>query len=141
MAIRNLVLLAALAFPALAQAPRGFFAWWDSPIARDLNLTDAQVKQIRSTVREYRAKLVDLRASVEKAEIEVEDAFNEENVDPRKATEAIDHLANARADLTRTVSQMSLRLRTVLTPDQWRELQKRRPLRQGNAAAKRAPSQ
>jgi len=139
MAIRSLVLLAFLAIPALAQAPRGFFAWWDSPIARDLNLTDSQVRQIRTTVREYRPQLVDLRAAIEKAEIEVEDAFNEENIDQRKATEAIDHLANARADLTRAISQMSLRLRSVLTPDQWRELQKRRPLRQGNAAPKKAP--
>ena len=60
MAIRSLVLLAFLAIPALAQAPRGFFAWWDSPIARDLNLTDSQVRQIRTTVREYRPQLVRL---------------------------------------------------------------------------------
>ena len=122
-----LVLCAAL--PLMAQGPRGSFAWWDSPIAKDLNLSADQTKQIRETVKEYRAKLIDQRAAAEKAEGELDDLFNEGNVDQRKATESIDRLANARADLTRTVSQMSLRLRSVLTPDQWHELQKRAPMR------------
>lgn len=126
---------------ALAQPPRGFYAWWDSPVARDLNLSSDQIQQIRSTVKEYRSKLVDLRATLEKAEIEVDDTFNEDSFDQKRASDAIDHLANARADLTRVFSQMSLRLRAVLTPDQWRELQKRRPrpLRQPGGAAAKSP--
>jgi Spy/CpxP family protein refolding chaperone len=121
------LILLILCIPLLAQPPRGFYAWWDSPVARDLNLSDDQVNQIRTTVKEYRSKLVDLRATLEKAEIDVEDAFNEDNFDQKRASDAIDHLASSRAELTRTFSQMSLRLRAVLTPDQWRELQKRRP--------------
>lgn len=129
------LILLILCIPLLAQPPRGFYAWWDSPVARDLNLSDDQMTQIRATVKEFRTRLVDLRATLEKAEIDVEDAFNEENFDQKRASDAIDHLANSRADLTRTFSQMSLRLRAVLTPDQWRELQKRRPrlLRQPGA--------
>ena len=40
-------------------------------------------------------------------------------------TAAIDKVVGARAELMRNISQMSLRLRMILTAEQWRELQKR----------------
>jgi Spy/CpxP family protein refolding chaperone len=114
---------------ALAQPPppRPIFAWWDSPIARDLNLKEEQNQQIREVVRSYRNRLIDQRSVMDKAEGELEDAFNEDKVDQKKANEAVEHLANARADMSRAVSQMSLRLRAILTAEQWHELQKRLP--------------
>lgn len=125
--MRWLLTLLLCVLPAAAQNPRGLFNWWDSPIARDLNLTESQRDQIRGTVRDYRGKLIDLRAAVEKAEMEVEDAFNTETLDQQRANAAIDRLANARGDMIRVFSQMSLQMRTVLTQEQWRELQRRRP--------------
>ena len=126
---RVLVVFCLAAAIAAAQPPRASFPWWDSPIARDLNLTTDQQQQIRSVIREYRPRLVDLRGAVEKAEGDLEDVFNEDHVDQRRSNEAIERLASARAELTRVLSQMSLRLRGVLTTEQWRELQKRQPLR------------
>ena len=124
---RYLLALILIALPALAQMPRGVFNWWDSPIAKDLNLTEDQNRQIRAIVKEYRIKLIDLRATTEKAEAEFEDVFNEESFDQRRANEALDRLVNARTELMRGFSQMSLRLRALLTPEQYRELLKRRP--------------
>lgn len=124
--MRLLTVFILLVAPALAQTPRGLMNWWDSPLARDLNLNPEQRRQIRETVREYRGKLIDLRATIEKAEADVEDTFNDETLDQKKATDAIERLAEARADLIRTFSQMSLRMRSMLTQDQWRQLQQRR---------------
>src|SRR5436305_9251745 len=113
---------------AFAQPPpRPFFAWWDSPIARDLNLKEEQNQQIREVVRSYRNKLIDQRSVMDKAEGELEDVFNEEKIDQKKANEAVEHLANARAEMSRTVSQMTLKLRTILTAEEWHELQKKLP--------------
>jgi Spy/CpxP family protein refolding chaperone len=112
---------------AFAQPPRGFFAWWDSPIARDLNLKEEQNQQIREVVRSYRNKLIDQRSAMDKAEGDLEDIFNDDKIDQRKANDAVERLAGARADMSRTMSQMSLKLRGILTADQWRELQKRMP--------------
>jgi len=113
---------------ALAQPPpRGFFAWWDSPIAGDLNLKEEQHQQIREVVRNYRNKLIDQRSAMDKAEGDLEDVFNDEKIDQRKANDAVERLANARAEMSRTVSQMSLKLRSILTADQWHELQRRMP--------------
>ena len=43
----------------------------------------------------------------------------------KRANDAIEHLATARGELTRTISQMTLRRRTILTDEQWQELQRR----------------
>lgn len=124
--MRALAVAILACLPLAAQMPRGAMNWWDTPFARNLNLNADQQRTIRETVRDYRSRLIDLRAETEKAEIAVEDAFNEENVDQKKASEAIERLATARADLIRTVTQMSLKMRMVLTADQWRRLQERR---------------
>ncbi|NWF85293.1 MAG: periplasmic heavy metal sensor [Bryobacteraceae bacterium] len=123
----GLVLILLAGWTLWAQPPRGFYNWWDSPIAKDLNLSDDQMKQIRAVVRDYRARLIDARAAVEKAEAEMEDAFNDESFSQARASDAIERLVAARSELTRSFSQMSLRLRAVLTNEQWAELQKRRP--------------
>jgi Spy/CpxP family protein refolding chaperone len=123
-ALRYLVILAFSASPAFAQMP-GTIAWWNSPIARDLGLTDQQNQQIRVTVREARAHLVQLQGTVQVAEAELRDEMNQERVDPHKAGDAIEKVVAARSELMRSVSQLALRLRLILTPAQWQELQKR----------------
>jgi Spy/CpxP family protein refolding chaperone len=97
------------------------------PVARDLNLSDDQVQQIRTTAREYRDRIVDLRASMEKADNALNDLMEEDRPDQQKLFAAVDRLVAARAELTRVFSQMAVRMRLVLTPQQWKELQRRRP--------------
>lgn len=125
MRARVLALVLAFAIPALAQLPRGFFPWWDQPIAKDLNLSEPQRKEIREAIREYRTRLIEQRAALEKAEVELQYLFDDENVDSKRANQAIEDLALARLNLTRTFSQLALRLRQVLTPQQWREVMKK----------------
>ncbi len=128
-----LVALAAV-LPAMGQnVPRGSFAWWDSPVVKDLNLSKEQLQKVQSTVHDSRGKLIDLRAEVQKAELDVEDAFNADNFDMKRASAAVDRLAAARAETGKSLAQLSLNLRAVLTADQWRELQKRRPGMMGGA--------
>jgi len=112
--------------PILAQPPREAWAWWDSPVRNNINLTPQQLRQVNLTLREYRGKLIDLRGAVQKAELDIQDVFNDDPFDAKKATEAVAKLADARADLIRTVSQLSIRLRAILTTEQWHELQRLR---------------
>lgn len=113
-------------YPALAQAP-GLFPWWDGPIVRDLGLSEDQNRQIRTTVREWRDRIIQLRGAVESAEAALKDEMDADQVDERRAKEGIEKVIATRAELTRAVSQMSLKLRLVLSPAQWQELQKRQP--------------
>jgi Spy/CpxP family protein refolding chaperone len=131
--IRNSVMiLALLSSPAYvsAQAPP-MFPWWDSPLARNIGLGDEQMRQVRAVVRESRGHLMELRSAVQNAEVELSDELSADPVDNRRASQAIEKVVNARAELTRTLAQMSLKLRLVLTPDQWKQLEKIRPPRGG----------
>jgi Spy/CpxP family protein refolding chaperone len=130
--MRRLLILALLFSGALlAQMPKGIYAWWSRPeIARNLNLTPAQREQIRAAVQQFRPHLLNVRAAVTQAEQALAEQFNRNPVDPAKTNEAIERLVDARSDLTRTLTQLSLKLRLVLTEQQWEELQRRRPNQQ-----------
>jgi Spy/CpxP family protein refolding chaperone len=125
--LRLVVVATLLAGSSFGQMPKGFYAWWSSPMVKDLNLTPAQYQQIRTAVKQYRPRLIDIRADVAKAEIDLEAQFNHDPVDQTKANAAIERLISARSELTRSLSQLSLKLRMVLSEQQWVELQKRRP--------------
>jgi Spy/CpxP family protein refolding chaperone len=125
--MKSVFLIPVLALTTFAQPPHEFFAWWDSPIVKDLNVTDDQQKQIKTIVHDYRNKLIDLRAAVEKADGNLNDILNEDKIDMKRATGAVDKMAAAKAEMNRNVTLMSVSLRAVLTPVQWRELQKRQP--------------
>jgi Spy/CpxP family protein refolding chaperone len=100
-------------------------AWWDQPIARDLGLSDEQNRQIRSIVSGSRDRLIQLRAAVDSAEGALRDAMDEEKVDTKHAEAVIEKVVATHAEMMRAVSQMSLKLRVILTSAQWQELEKR----------------
>ena len=117
-----------LAVPAAlsAQGARGgLFPWWDSPMVSGLDLTEAQRTEIRSVIQEYRGHIMEVRDAVQKAESDLDQVFNEDTVDQRRGTEAIDRLTKARAEMTKSVSELSLRMRAVLTTQQWQDLRQR----------------
>jgi Spy/CpxP family protein refolding chaperone len=118
--------LAAAFLPGLlcAQMPMGEVCRQGRAV-RDLNLSDAQQKQITDICKDNFKKVSDLREAWKKAEAELQMAFDQSPVDQAKSNEAIEHLTAARSDLFRATSQMDLKIRTVLTDDQWRELKQR----------------
>src|SRR5580700_1737177 len=134
--MRRCFILALLASGTLlAQMPKGIYAWWSRPeIARNLNLTPSQREQIRAAVQQFRPHLLNVRSEVNQAEEALAEQFNRNPVNPGKTNEAIERLVDARSDLTRTLTRLSLKLRLVLTEQQWEELQRRRPV-QGNDSA------
>jgi Spy/CpxP family protein refolding chaperone len=128
MPARALPLFAALAWlaaPAGAQQAEGPRPWWGNPLIEGLSLTDAQRKEIQSITGDFRSRLLDARTAVDRAENDFAEIFKESSVEERRGEEAIERLAKARGDLTRVLSQMSLKLRAVLTAEQWEELQRR----------------
>lgn len=140
--MRPILLALLLASGLWAQMPRGIYAWWSRPqIARDLNLSSPQREQIRATVQQFRPHLLNVRAAVNQAEQALADQFNRNPVDPAKTNEAIERLVDARSDLTRTLTRLSLKLRLVLSEQQWEELQRRRPVQGDSAPPAEAPDQ
>ena len=120
----TLLLVVATAASTFAQN-RTNFQWWNNPIRKDLGLSPAQDDKIRQIVRSYRNRLLDARNEVQKAEGDLEDLFNDADVNPTAAEPVIERVATARANVNRVLLEMSVQLRSVLTPDQWRELVRR----------------
>jgi Spy/CpxP family protein refolding chaperone len=134
----RLFILALLAAGSLfAQMPRNLYPWWSNKvIVQQLNLSRAQVEGIRGAVMQYRARLMKARANVLEAEQNLEEEFNRDPVDQDKTRQAIEQLITARSDLTRSLSELSLKLRVLLTPEQWKQLQRLRPNKQAEEQQK-----
>ena len=131
-----------------AQGPRPkpeMTAWWDQPVAADLGLSDEQNRQIRAIVSASRDQLIQLRGAVDSAEAVLRDLMDEEKVDTRKAEAAIEKVVTTHADMMRAVSQMSLKLRVILTSSQWQELERREsqapPPQPGQPQKKKEPEE
>jgi Spy/CpxP family protein refolding chaperone len=125
-----LVLICVLVFPIIGLAQKNakgpeLSRWWERPVVSDLGLSPEQDKQVRAVVRESRDRLIQLRGAVDSAESALSDEMGEEKVDAKKAETAIDRVVTARGELMRAIAQMSLKLRLILTPAQWQELEKR----------------
>lgn len=124
--MRKLALFALLLAPAVASGQnRANFPWWNSPVRQDLGLSTAQSQKIHEIVRSYRDRLLDARNNTLKAEEDLEDVLNSPEVDQAQAKTVIDRLASARANSSHVFLEMSVKLRGVLTLDQWRQLVRR----------------
>ncbi len=123
--MKRLLLITILSACGLAAQAPGMFPWWDSPIARDLKLSDDQNKKIHEIVSESRTRIIQLRANLEAADGDLRDRMDDDPVDTRKAGAAIEKVLAARTELERAVSNMTLRMRQVLSGQQWHELERR----------------
>ncbi|MGD0631234.1 MAG: periplasmic heavy metal sensor [Terracidiphilus sp.] len=139
------VLLAGTAFaqaPSAAGGPGGGFGehrppferamggmgehgrWWNNPQVVDrLKLTDTQRKAMDDTLQQHRETLVDLRGSLQKAELELEPMMKQDQPNESEILAQIDKVAQARAELEKANARFLLAIRSKLTPDQWKQME------------------
>jgi Spy/CpxP family protein refolding chaperone len=99
--------------------------WWRNPAtAQSLGLTADQQKKMDDVFQQYRLKLIDLNAALEKEEVVLEPLVAAEPLDEAKITAQIDRVAQARAELEKANGRMLLGIRKPLTQEQWNKLQK-----------------
>jgi Spy/CpxP family protein refolding chaperone len=98
--------------------------WWKNPdIVQKLAITPDQQKRMDDIFQQSRLQLIDLKAAVEKEEVQLEPMLAANPPDTNKILAQIDRAAQARAELEKANARMLLGIRTVLTPDQWTKLQ------------------
>ena len=104
--------------------------WWNNPKAIDkFKLTDVQRKAMDDIYQQHRLTIVDLHATLEKAEIAMEPMVRADQPDETKILAQIDRVAQARAELEKANARMLLGIRKQLTPDQWKQLEAARATR------------
>jgi Spy/CpxP family protein refolding chaperone len=111
--------------------PRGEHArWWNDQRAIDkFKLTDSQRKSMDDIYQQHRLTLVDLHATLEKAELAMEPMMQEDQPDEGKILSQIDRVAQARAELEKANARMLFDIRKQLTPEQWKQVQADRAAR------------
>lgn len=112
---------AALALPALAQMPETPPGkWWKRPrVVQMLKLTPEQQDKLEEIFARNRKSFVDLKADVEKNQIDVEELVSKKDADPKKVSAAVDALEQSRMRLRKSVTMMFIEQKAVLTPQQW----------------------
>lgn len=101
--------------------------WWKNPdLVEKIGLTADQQKKMDDIFQQSRLQLIDLRANVEKQEVEMEPMLAANPPDTNRILAQIDKTAQARAELEKANARMLLGIRSVLTPDQWTKLQAER---------------
>jgi periplasmic protein CpxP/Spy len=102
--------------------PEGQF--WNNPrIVERLKLTDDQRKAMDGILQQHRVTLIDLRANVEKAEVEMQPLMRADEPNEGAILAQIDKIAQARAELEKANARFLLAIRSKLTPDQWKQVQ------------------
>ncbi len=128
--MRRVLLLAAalLAFAAApvvrAQMPDG--KWWKNPrMTSELNLSADQSNEIEKIFVRSRMKLIDLKADLDKKQLDLQEAMQDKTVNRAAVEKKIESVENARAALQKARAIMILDMRQVLKPEQWDHLVQR----------------
>ena len=119
---------AALALPLSAQMPETPPGkWWKRPrVVQLLKITPEQQDRLEEIFSRNRKSFVDLKADVEKNQIDVEELVSKKDSDPKKVSAAVDALEQSRMKLRKSMTMMFLEQRSVLTQPQWQQFLERR---------------
>jgi TonB family protein len=105
------------------QAPSAGGAWWtDENVQQQLGLTEDQKTRIQRAYENHRQTLLSNTELVQKEESSLAKLLQADPIDRNAILQQIDRVAQARAELERTNSAMTLEMREVLTRPQWMQL-------------------
>jgi hypothetical protein len=108
---------------AIASQPNA--AWWtNAALVARLGLTAEQMKKVEATFDQYRQTIVANTSDLAKEEAALSRSLESDPLEPVKTISAqIERLIQARGELERTNSKMTLDMRQILTRAQWVQLQ------------------
>lgn len=98
--------------------------WWeDERVVNRMGLTDQQQEQIHSVVFEHARLMIDLKADVDKAALDLAASVDQEVFDPAPVRAAYTVFQTARQKLENERFEMLIEVRQVLTYEQWQKIQ------------------
>jgi Spy/CpxP family protein refolding chaperone len=90
-------------------------------------LTTEQQRGLEDIFQQTRPQLIDLSAALQKEEAILEPLLGAEHPQETRVLAQIDRVADARAALEKADARMLFRFRTLLSGDQWTQLQNMQP--------------
>jgi hypothetical protein len=112
-------------FPVVSRAavdsPAG--RWWRLPrVAAQLNLSEQEKQQLDSLYLENRKKLIDLKSSLERERLVLEDIMDYEPLNEQQAFEQFRKLNKARSILVEERFRYFLEVRKIIGSDRFKKL-------------------
>jgi Spy/CpxP family protein refolding chaperone len=122
-----------------AQSAEG--RWWNKQRMIDqLKLTDDQRKAMDQIFYDHRARLIDLQATLKKAELAMQPLMAADQPDTKALSAQIDKVVAARGELERANAHFLLDIRAKLSPEQWKQVKQIRANPGAGAAAPAPPA-
>ncbi len=113
--------------------------WWESErLATHIGLSDRQASEIREVVFAHARRMIDLKAKVELAGLDLAETVNHPQLDGDAVRAAYASFQAARQALENERFDMLLAVRQVLTFEQWQQLQELKR-RTGDGRGQRRP--
>jgi Spy/CpxP family protein refolding chaperone len=112
--------------------------WWERPeVVRRLDLEPEQQRRLESLAVEHARRMIDLKAAVEKAELELRLRASTEPFEPKDVRESFAALQQVRSRLEAERFELLIGIRQTLAPEQWRVLRELGRERRGERPARR----
>jgi hypothetical protein len=103
-------------------------AWWtNNGLVERLGLSDDQKSKIEKAFENHRQAIVTSTAGLEKEEAQLARLLDAETIDRNAVLSQIDRVMQARNEMERESSVMTLEMREYLTRAQWSQLQALQP--------------
>jgi len=118
-----LLVVTLFAAAALANQSTNPPKWWNSSVyKKELALKDEQSRKLEEIFQQALPTQKKLLQAVEEAEAQFERLVTSQ-AEEKAILEQIDRVVSARAELIRSYSLMTLKMRRLMTPEQWKRLQ------------------
>lgn len=115
------LLLAAPLSAQLPELPMG--KWWKRPrVVEQLQLTADQQQRLEEIFAKNRRQFIDLRADLERRQLDLEELLAKKDADPKKIGAAADALEQAKARASKARTMMVVEMRGVMTEEQWQKI-------------------
>mgnify|MGYP001816242148 FL=1 len=115
--------------------------WWENPrLVNHIGLADEQQDQIRGIVFQHARRMIDLKADVDKAGLDLAESVAQQDFDPAPVRAAYAVFQTARQKLENERFEMLLEVRLVLTYEQWQKIEEiKQRMKQNRPQQQRRP--
>lgn len=102
--------------------PRG--KWWQMPkVSKEIGLNEKDIKQLDALFTENRRKSIDLTSEIKKEKLELEQLFNQNELDTEKCQLHFEKYQNAQSKLSKENFNYHLDIRKILGSERYQKLQ------------------
>ena len=115
--------------------------WWeDQRLVNRIELTEEQQEHIRDVVFDHARRMIDLKADVDRAGLDLADSVDQQEFDPAPVRTAYAVFQTARQKLENERFEMLLEVRLVLTYEQWQKIEEiKQRMKQNRKQQERRP--